>query len=239
MSSEPFRRVQGSDRLEVGLTGLSIQRPNECLETVRSQRVVCELLCTHPHGEVMRLSVKCGGNVTLVPFEDISETLHLLSGELGCTLPAGPLVLGAGSCLSAQGLTEPVRFDALTDVSLLYIPSVPQFHAFSEESGQLQKLAVEIELKDGYTAGHCERIRDLSYATGQKLGLSRSRLHMLDYGAFLHDVGKIRLPLSLLNKPGEPTPQEWALIRQHPVFGRELLEDTFMEEAGKIVEQHH
>jgi HD-GYP domain-containing protein (c-di-GMP phosphodiesterase class II) len=221
------------------LAGLSVRRPGECIESVRSERVACELLTTQPHVEVMRLTVKRGGNVTLIPTEDVSETLYILSGELGCTLPSGPAVFTAGACLTSRNIAEHFRLDALTDVSLLYIPSVSQFHDFSEELGQLQKLAVEIELKDGYTAGHCRRISELSYATGEKLGLSGSRLHMLDYGAFLHDVGKIRLPLSLLNKPGEPTPQEWALIRQHPVFGRELLEDTFMEEAGKIVEQHH
>lgn len=218
---------------------MSVKYPGEYIESVRSERVLCELLSTHPHVEVTRLTIRRGGNLTLLPLDAVSESLYILSGELGCTLPSGPAVFSAGSCLTAKEIPEHFRLEALSDVSLLYIPSVPQFHVFSEELGQLQKLAVEIELKDGYTAGHCGRIRDLACATGQKLGLSSSRLHMLDYGAFLHDVGKIRLPLSLLNKPTEPTPQEWELIRQHPVYGRELLEDTFMKEAGKIVEQHH
>lgn len=94
-------------------------------------------------------------------------------------------------------------------------------------------------MKDGYTADHCDRLQALSYATGLELGLSTSRLRLLDQGAYLHDVGKISVPIEILQKPSSLTSSEWDAIKRHPTAGRELLDKTFMKEAGKIVEQHH
>jgi HD-GYP domain-containing protein (c-di-GMP phosphodiesterase class II) len=61
----------------------------------------------------------------------------------------------------------------------------------------------------------------------------------LEFGAYFHDVGKIHIPLSILNKPAKLEPSEWEVIKKHPIFGRELLDNTFIKEAGVIVEQHH
>ncbi len=83
------------------------------------------------------------------------------------------------------------------------------------------------------------RIQRLSYATGQELGLEPHRLYLLNYGAYLHDLGKVRIPLEILQKPAALTPDEWRVMKRHPTFGRELLEPTFMKDVGPIVEQHH
>ena len=82
-------------------------------------------------------------------------------------------------------------------------------------------------------------MQSLSYTKARELGLSPARLGLLDYGAYLHDVGKIHVPLSILNKPGKLTSEEWTVIKKHPTYGRELIDTTFMREAGSIIEQHH
>jgi HD-GYP domain-containing protein (c-di-GMP phosphodiesterase class II) len=100
-------------------------------------------------------------------------------------------------------------------------------------------LVVDVEGKDGYTAGHCERIRDLSLATAKELGLPEDRHHSLLYGAFLHDVGKVKISTDILGKPGSLTPSEWEVMHAHPKFGADIVEPTFMREAAVIIAQHH
>jgi HD-GYP domain-containing protein (c-di-GMP phosphodiesterase class II) len=125
------------------------------------------------------------------------------------------------------------------DARLLYVTSQPQFHLFSENLQQLRQMAVDVELKDGYTAQHCERLQELSFATGQVLGLEADRLFILDFGAYFHDLGKIRVPLHILNKPGSLDAEEWAIIKRHPTLGKEILDTSYLKGAGRIVEQHH
>ena len=121
----------------------------------------------------------------------------------------------------------------------LYMTLQPQFHYISGTLRELRRLATEVEQKDGYTANHCERLKSLAYETGKVLGLTHRRLHHLNYGAYLHDVGKIEVPLEILTKPSSLTSLEWDIIKKHPIFGREMVEQTFMKEAGPIIEQHH
>lgn len=212
---------------------------NSYLETVTMGAGEFRLVKTSSELEVVELALQKGGRLTLTPSGPITETFHVLAGQLSCALPSGPRVVTNRDRIITQGLEEPVILSALTDARLLYVTPQPQFHVISKKLNQLRKLAVEIELKDGYTADHCDRLQSLSFATGQELGLGPNQLLMLDYAAYLHDVGKIKVPLSILQKPGKLNPQEWELIKKHPIFGRELLENTFMRDAGVIVEQHH
>ena len=138
-----------------------------------------------------------------------------------------------------EKLSSPVILSALTNVSFLYITTQPFFHYISQFQKELMRLAVEVEQKDGYTSEHCLRLQKLSYATGQELFLEPYRLHRLNYGAYLHDLGKVRVPIEILQKPGKLTSEEWDVIKKHPTYGREMLNGTPLNEIGCVVEQHH
>ena len=219
--------------------GLTIRRQGEALETISSKLGIFKLLGNNDNFEMTQIELKQDARLTLTPAGNTVETFFVLSGKLGCNLNEGQQVLVKGDYVVTEALSEPTTLTALSAASLLYITEQPQFHTFSEDLSQLRELAVEVELKDGYTSDHCRRIQDLSYALGQELGLGSGRLYLLDYGAYLHDVGKIRVPLSILNKPDKLTSEEWKVIKKHPLYGRELLDQTFMKKAGEIVEQHH
>lgn len=96
---------------------------------------------------------------------------------------------------------------------------------------QLQQTAVEtvtalanaIDAKDNYTSGHSERVGWLAKLTGQALGYSNAQLQVLEWAGLLHDVGKIGVPESILNKPGKLTPEEFEEIKKHPRLGYEVL----------------
>ncbi len=101
-------------------------------------------------------------------------------------------------------------------------------------------LARAVEARDGYTGGHVERVRELSLRTGQALDLPAEDLRVLEFGAVLHDIGKIGVPDAILRKSGSLDPDEWTLMRQPPEIGRALLEGvSFLEPCLGTVGHHH
>ena len=227
----------------VTIPGLSIRHKGENLETVFSGLSEVQLLITQPHMEVLEGRLHEGARLTLHPPVDheahVTEAYYLLEGNLRCDLASGSVTVGPGDWLITERLEEATIFSALSPVRFFCLSSKPMFHEVSSTLSVLKRLAVEVESKDGYTAEHCERLQSFSYATGRELGLSHHRLYMLDYGAYLHDLGKVKVPLEILQKPAKMTPEEWVVIKQHPTFGREMLDQTFMKSCGVIVEQHH
>jgi putative two-component system response regulator len=83
-------------------------------------------------------------------------------------------------------------------------------------------LALTIEARDPSTNGHCERLAQHAVRLGRTLSLGHEDLEALHRGGYLHDVGKIGIPDSILLKPGPLTPAELALMRRHPEIGDSL-----------------
>ena len=83
-------------------------------------------------------------------------------------------------------------------------------------------LARSIEGKDPYTGGHCERLAEYSASLGQHLGLAEEQITALRRAGVVHDIGKIAIPDSIILKPSSLTPDEWKLMREHPVVGERI-----------------
>jgi putative nucleotidyltransferase with HDIG domain len=81
----------------------------------------------------------------------------------------------------------------------------------------------------------------LTLAVGQELGLDAEQRRNLEFGALLHDVGKIAIPKEIINKPGKLDPSEWMIIKTHTVEGQKMLDRVggFMRDVGLIVRSHH
>ena len=104
----------------------------------------------------------------------------------------------------------------------------------------VESLASAIEAKDPYTSGHSRRVEKYSSLIAQEMKLSSRRCETLRYAALLHDIGKIGIPESILNKPGRLTPEEWEQIRQHPEKGAHIVEEIeFLSDAVEIIRSHH
>ncbi|HYD52633.1 MAG TPA: diguanylate cyclase, partial [Gemmatimonadaceae bacterium] len=104
----------------------------------------------------------------------------------------------------------------------------------------VRRWSESIESQDRYTSGHCARVADLACAVAREAGMDAKSLFWFRLGALLHDVGKLSIPASVLNKPGRLTAEEWALVRQHPVVGVRMLADVdFPYDVRPIVESHH
>jgi HD-GYP domain-containing protein (c-di-GMP phosphodiesterase class II) len=117
-----------------------------------------------------------------------------------------------------------------------------------EARGGLEKAYVEfvgalantLDARDPYTAGHSRRVSNLSCAMGSAAGLSAGEVQRIRIGALLHDIGKIGISDLVLRKPGRLTEDEFAVVKQHPVVGRRILEAVQgFAEFLPAVELHH
>lgn len=113
----------------------------------------------------------------------------------------------------------------------------------SEEAARHQAifmLARAAEARDGTTGIHIEHVRDLAAELARAMGHREAEIREIAWSAMLHDVGKLRVPDRVLLKPGSLDAEEWDLIRQHPVWGEQLLsgDDSFAI-ARRIARSHH
>ena len=97
-----------------------------------------------------------------------------------------------------------------------------------------------IESADSYTFGHCERVASYGVAVAEALGADQGQLTTIRMGAYLHDLGKVKVPHQILNKPGKLTDDEFDVIKRHPVWGVELLASVeFPWNIKPIIRSHH
>ena len=104
----------------------------------------------------------------------------------------------------------------------------------------LKALTSALDTRDTETAGHSERVVSFSLRLGAELGLPAGQLRALEFGALLHDIGKIGVPDAILRKPISLSEEEWVRMREHPLHGRKILQGIeFLEGAARVVAQHH
>ncbi len=97
-----------------------------------------------------------------------------------------------------------------------------------------------IESADSYTFGHCERVAQHALAVARLLGLDDTAETTIRLGAYLHDLGKVRVPHEVLNKPGPLTRAEFEIVQMHPIWGLELLAAVeFPWDLKPIIRWHH
>ncbi len=97
-----------------------------------------------------------------------------------------------------------------------------------------------MEEKDYYTAGHSVRVTDYSVMIGTAMEVSRQDLLVLRRSAQFHDIGKLVIDLSCIQKPGKLSKEEWRLIEKHPIVGANIIEPlTFLKRERVIICQHH
>ena len=135
-----------------------------------------------------------------------------------------------------------LEVDTLTAAFNTMMQSVSAAEAETQHAyvGAIRALALALDARDPYTAGHSERVSALSVAVGRQMQLADDQLETLRLGALLHDIGKIGISDAVLRKPGPLTPEEFALIEQHPGVGARILRSVhFLAPHLPIVELHH
>ena len=104
----------------------------------------------------------------------------------------------------------------------------------------LSALMAALDARDRETEGHSARVSATSYLLGKELDLSKEQWQSLQRGSLLHDIGKIGISDTILNKAGKLTDAEWEIMRQHPAIGREIIKGIpFLQDAITVVYAHH
>jgi HD-GYP domain-containing protein (c-di-GMP phosphodiesterase class II) len=101
-------------------------------------------------------------------------------------------------------------------------------------------LAAAMEAKDHYTAEHADMLATMATAVGRRLGLSEREQRQLQYAAVLHDIGKIGIPGTILNKPGKLTEDEFAVMAEHTLIGERIISRIeYLRPISRIVRSAH
>ncbi len=98
-----------------------------------------------------------------------------------------------------------------------------------------------VEADDVYTGEHCKSVVALSLEVADRLGLTAKQSRNLEFGALLHDVGKVAIPKEIIDNPGKLDADEWTIIKTHTLEGQRMLARVggFMRDVGVVVRHHH
>lgn len=153
--------------------------------------------------------------VYVAPLGVLMSLAYMKYNLVGILLFLGPLLLARYS------------YKLYIDMRRVYVDTV-------------KSLSQAIEVKDRYTQGHSMRVSEYAYELGKRVRLPVKRLENLKMAAILHDIGKIGIEESILNKPGKLTEEEFDKIKQHPEIGVKIIQDIeFLKDVSDIIISHH
>ncbi|MBU3932555.1 MAG: HD domain-containing protein [Proteobacteria bacterium] len=168
---------------------------------------------------------------------DILLTLMSRSGaEHNFSFNCAPNIAEAGHVDSLVGILKDV-----TDLRRSEIELKKSFEKLQLAlSGTISVISLIVESRDPYTAGHQRKVAELASAIAREMGLPEDRVKMIHMAGLIHDIGKINVPAEILSRPGKLTTGEFALIKNHPETGCNILnKGDFPGPIAQIVYQHH
>jgi HD-GYP domain-containing protein (c-di-GMP phosphodiesterase class II) len=144
-------------------------------------------------------------------------------------------LLGSMGLLAFTSASRALNFSARYQESVLYVEEVKRSYRSLRHV-----VTTAMDLRDDVTGAHSDRVVGLSLELGRRLGLVEERLGHLEWAAFLHDIGKVRVGEGILTKPGPLDAGEWGEMQQHPSFSHSILTQVeYLQEAAEIVYCHH
>jgi len=191
--------------------------------------------------------------------DDLVSTLREWAG-LGISPWLQPSLLGwvtlVDVLLSPVGLLAAIAAADAPFTVLLVLPLAGLLFVFSLERGARVRQAIELsrayrgttlllsdvlEADDEYTGVHSRGVVSLSIAVADAMGLDSADRRNVEFGALLHDVGKIAVPKEIINKPGPLTEDEWVVIKTHTIEGQRMLDRVggLLSQVGRIVRSSH
>ena len=132
--------------------------------------------------------------------------------------------------------------EELNDQNRILKLKVEEKTAMTEKILQLtiQSMSQMTESRDPYTAGHQQRVAQLACAIAQKMTMTAEEIDTIRVAGLLHDIGKLRIPADILNRPGKILDVEYEFLKIHPTVSYEFLKDIpFPGPVSEIVYQHH
>ena len=173
---------------------------------------------------------------------DFVERYSILSGELLVNWNGQETVLRSGDIIDVNKSSGIFTCYANSEVEILFEMTSSLFERDFAERETIHRDAKRIQEVDGYTYHHCARIRDYSIELWKRMTPTGEGVSILSAGSYFHDIGKLAIPLEILNKAGKLTEDEWKVIKMHTTLGAEMMRSHEIERIRKaafIVEEHH
>ncbi len=260
--SATSRRKAGSDPL---VNGLSIPRQTprilvvddqpsiaglmSQLLTLRGYDVVTASDVEQAEAEIRRRAPDLILSDVKMPGKSGYDLCRMVKGDPATRLIPFVLITGlSDSADKLQGieagaddfLNKPVLAEELT----ARVRSLLRVKEFTDEletaDSVLCTLGLAVEGRDPYTEGHCERLALRAVDLGRHLGLDEDSIMALRRGGYLHDLGKIAVPDAILKKGSNLTPQEWVIMKQHPITGENICKPLkSLRPVLPIIRHHH
>lgn len=174
--------------------------------------------------------------------ETYIEKYTLLSGRVDVTYRDYQLTWLAGDIIDIHDYYSVLTCHVSEEAEILIEMSSDYYDTDYAVRQSVQKDAAHLQLVDGYTYHHCARIADYSLELWKRLRPDGQNFSVMKLGAYFHDIGKLDVPIDILNKPGKLTENEWEIVKSHTVKGAERMRNHHFKrfhEAALIVEQHH
>jgi putative two-component system response regulator len=193
--------------------------------------IVSDLLMPHMDGFALLKAVRSHPYGAAVPF-------LFLSARAEQSVTAQARVLGADDYLVKP--FAPADLSLAVRAKLERRKAIRRFDTREAHQQTALMLANVIESRDRYTRGHIERVERYAVRVARALEWDVERITLLEFGALLHDIGKILAPRRILNKPDKLTEAEWIIMRRHPENGAQMLTGVeHLRETLPYVLYHH
>ena len=228
-----------------GYNFTGVTNPEEAIEKVKNEHfdlMILDFIMTPFHGDQVVEEIR-----------KFNKDLYilLLTGHKDLAPPLETI-----KRLDIQGYCEKSdKFDQLLLLIESGIKSIDQMNEIKKINEELKEtnemleksymesietLRYTVEAKDTYTRGHSDRVSEYSVLIGKKLGLDDTNIRNLQLGGLFHDIGKIGVPDTILQKDSKLTDDEYSQIKQHPNIGVHILSNaTIFKDILPIVEHHH
>lgn len=223
------------------MKGLFLHR--HALDRESDPREDLTLLAKNGPMEVMMQAIRRDAVAWLEPAEkpDAFEFYFLVSGVMEIVEDDSTVELLPGDSITLQGLRQNVMLRCKEDASLLCVTNSPVFSDHAYRQKLLMEQLTRIDEKDHYTLSHSKRVMHYATRLYEALGEYCKDIVLTDFvvGCLFHDIGKLIIPISILNKPGRLTNEEYDVIKGHPAESATILEPLFGARVAALARAHH
>jgi putative two-component system response regulator len=210
---------------------LEARRASEALGMLEQETVdllILDLMMPEMSGLEFCQKVKASRRTQLVP-------ILILTSMQGVENEIAGIASGAD-----EFLTKPLHPELVRTRIRAMLRNKAAVDSLEEAETILFALAQAVEQRDKYLGDHCQRLSQYSVALGSALGLNRAQLLSLHRGGYLHDIGKVCVPDSILFKKGPLSEEEWIIMRAHTVKGEQICRPMkSLAPVLPIIRNHH
>lgn len=228
-----------------GYSFTGITNPNEAIERIKNEHfdlLLLDFIMTPLHGDQVVEEIRKFNKelyiLLLTGHKDLApplETIKKLDIQGYCEKSDKPDQL---LLLIESGIKSVEQMQQIKEINSKLSDTYKQLEKAYMES--IQTLRYTVEAKDTYTRGHSDRVSEYSVLIGKQLGLSSDDIRKLQLGGLFHDIGKIGVPDSILQKEGKLSDSEYSEIKNHPSIGAHILSTaSIFQDILPIVKHHH